>query len=222
MWLDDNDVAGHFAAQYTSLLSSLWVLPEEDLQLIKRLWTKFKGAVIPVCVCSLYCNGSHVTHNTTNSIFSLDLLWKQGLFFSCVAILFSPSIHVSALFILSIFSPICLCLCVCVCVCKCTLASVAVRLTWLLVDISSKQPISCLLGIWSSEIELSKVGHVKHGHIVSTWKALALNLRLKKKNHNTHIQLAQSLAFYKISASVWQTWCFKPDPWRQHSSQWWN
>lgn len=48
--------------------------------------------------------------------------------------------------------------------------------TWLLVDVGGEQPISRLLGVWSGEVELPKVGHVKHGHTMSTREALALNL----------------------------------------------
>lgn len=63
------------------------------------------------------------------------------------------------------------------CVCVCPTAAP----TWFLVDVGGEQPISSLLSIWTGEVELPKVGHVKDGHAVSAREALALNL-----NENTH------------------------------------
>ena len=59
-------------------------------------------------------------------------------------------------------------MCVCVCVCE--------QPTWLLIDVGGKQPVSRLFGIWSGEVELAKVGHVKGGHAVAAREALAFNL----------------------------------------------
>lgn len=74
-------------------------------------------------------------------------------------------------------------MCVCVCVCP------SATPTWFLVDVGGEQPISSLLSVWTGEVELPKVGHVKDGHAMSAREALALNLNgntLAHVNTNPH------------------------------------
>lgn len=86
-----------------------------------------------------------------------------------------------------------------VCVCFRAFARAAVQLTWLLVDISCEQPISCLLGIWSGEIELPKVGHVKDSHAVSAREALALDLH--GKTHCTYSKGALDTKWFEVDVT---------------------
>lgn len=53
-------------------------------------------------------------------------------------------------------------------------------LTWSFVDISCKQPISCLLCIRTSQVKLTKVGHIKHSYSIPTGQTLIPNLGSNK------------------------------------------
>lgn len=56
------------------------------------------------------------------------------------------------------------------------------NLTWCLVDISCKQPISCFLRIRTSQVKFPKIRHVKNSHSIPAGDTLVPNL---KWNTNT-------------------------------------
>lgn len=53
-------------------------------------------------------------------------------------------------------------------------------LTWSFVDISGEQPISCLLCIRTSQVKLTKVGHIKHSYSIPAGQTLVPNLEWNK------------------------------------------